>query len=186
MPQSPLEIIEGICDRDSLAYRILVDHGRLVADRSVRIAARVPHLNPDVQLIEEAALLHDIGMIYTDTPKLGCFGRRPYICHGVLGRELLEALGLHRHALVCERHVGVGISRADIRRQKLPLPDRDMRPQSIEEQIICYADKFYSKNGSSAGEEKSVAALLKKLHRYGGDKVRRFQAWIDLFENRCD
>ena len=184
MQQRPLEIIESICDRDSMAYRILVDHGRRVADKSLRIAARVSHLNPDVHFIEEVALLHDIGMVYTDTPKLGCFGKRPYVCHGVLGRELLEDLGMHRHALVCERHVGVGISRADIRSQKLPLPDRDMRPQSIEEQIICYADKFYSKNGNSAGEEKPAETLLNEIHRYGSDKVRRFQAWIDLFESR--
>jgi uncharacterized protein len=59
-----------------------------------------------------------------------------------------------------------------------------MLPQSIEEQIICYADKFYSKNGKSAGEEKPVQKILKKLRKYGSAKVQRFQSWADLFENR--
>jgi len=184
LSKNPLEIIEQFYKRDSLAYRILVAHGQLVAKKSIAIAARVAHLNPNVLFIQEAALLHDIGMIFTDSPKIGCRGQHPYVCHGVLGRGLLEELGLHRHALICERHVGVGISREDIRSQQLPLPDRDMLPRSIEEQIICYADKFYSKNGRSAGKEKTVEQIMKKLGEYGSDKTRRFHSWVDLFENR--
>ena len=182
--QNPLEIIDQFYERESLAHRILVAHGRLVAKKALAVAASVAHLNPDERFIHEAALLHDIGMVFTDSPKLGCRGRQPYVCHGVLGRELLENIGLHRHALVCERHVGVGISREDIRRQQLPLPDRDMQPQSLEEKIICFADKFYSKNGRWAGKEKSVEQIVKKLGEYGSDKARRFQSWAALFENR--
>ena len=184
LKKSPLEIIAQVCPRDSLAYRILVAHGRLVAQKALTIAQRVAHLEPDERFIEEAAVLHDIGMIFTDSPSLGCHGPHPYVCHGVLGRKLLEKFGLRRHALVCERHVGVGVTREDIRTQGLPLPDRDMRPRSIEEQIICYADKFYSKNGKAAGEEKSIKKIVKKLHRYGDDKARQFQSWVELFENR--
>lgn len=184
LEKPPLEIIEQIYEPGSRAYRILVAHGQLVAEKAVKIAERVTHLNPDIDFIKQAALLHDIGMILTDSPKLGCHGQQPYICHGVLGRSLLEEHGLQRHALVCERHLGVGVTRTDIRKQRLPLPDRDMRPQSIEEQIICYADKFYSKNGKSAGKEKTVEKILKKLRKYGSDKVQRFQYWVDLFENR--
>jgi len=184
LKKSPLEIIEQIYDRGSPAYRILVAHGQLVAEKAAVLAERVAHLSPDVGFIEQAALLHDIGMIFTDAPKLGCHGPHPYVCHGVLGRKLLEGFGLHRHALVCERHVGVGITREDIRTQQLPLPDRDMLPESIEEQIICYADKFFSKNGHSAGKEKSVETVVAALERYGSDKARRFQSWVKLFEIR--
>lgn len=179
----PLKIIGRVYDRHSTAYRILVAHGRLVAEKAAAAAARVSHLNPDLRLLTEAAMLHDIGMIFTDSPKIGCHGQHPYICHGVLGRELLERFDLPRHALICERHVGLGVSREDIRRQQLPLPDRDMRPQSIEEQIICYADKFFSKNGRSAGKEKPIEEILRSLRKYGEEKVRRFQSWAALFES---
>jgi hypothetical protein len=54
-------------------------------------------------------------------------------------------------ALVCERHIGVGISIAEIQHHNLPLPSRDMIPVSIEEQLICYSDKFFSKNGNASG-----------------------------------
>ena len=125
----------------------------------------------------------DIGIFLTHTPDLGCTGVHPYVCHGYLGRELLEEKGLFRHALVCERHVGVGISAADIHREKLPLPARDMRPVSIEEEIICYADKFFSKSKTGNGKEKSVADILIGLAPYGRDKVDRFLSWVDRFGN---
>jgi len=176
------EIIEQYYEKDSKAYDILISHGERVAGKSLAIARRVAHLNPDLQFIQEAARLHDIGMFLTRAPQLGCYGRNPYICHGYLGRELLENHGLTRHALVCERHVGVGITRENIKQQKLPLPQRQMLPITIEEQIICYADKFFSKNDGVAGSEKTVADILKTLERYGKDKVLRFQKWVEIFK----
>jgi uncharacterized protein len=85
-------------------------------------------------------------------------------------------------ALVCERHIGAGISTADIRQQHLPLPNRDMIPISIEEQIICYADKFFSKNGNDRPAEKSIAEIIDNLNHYGPDKVQRFESWVQMFE----
>jgi len=175
-------IIEQYYKTNTKAYDILISHGELVASKALAIARRVAHLNPNEQFIQEAARLHDIGMFHTRAPQLGCHGQHPYICHGYLGRELLENHGLAKHALVCERHVGVGITREDIKQQKLPVPQREMLPLTIEEQIICYADKFFSKNGRSSGNEKTVADIRKTLEAYGQDKVQRFQKWVEIFE----
>ena len=57
-------------------------------------------------------------------------------------------------------------------------------PISIEEQIICYADKFYSKNGKTGVDEKSVEDILSALRRYGPEKAARFQSWMRLFEHQ--
>ena len=105
--------------------------------------------------MEEAAMLHDIGIFLTHAPSLGCNGPHPYLKHGHLGCKLLEKEGLPKHALVCERHVGVGITRKDVLDHKLPLPAKDMLPLSLEEKIICYADKFFSKNGAYAASRKN-------------------------------
>ncbi|MCU0538821.1 MAG: HD domain-containing protein [Desulfobacterales bacterium] len=178
----PVAIIERFYPPGSLSHRILLEHGRLVAQKALAAAARVPHLNPDLAFVEAAAMLHDIGIFLTHSPGLGCAGKEPYIRHGILGRSLLDEIGLPRHGLVCERHVGVGISREDIRRHRLPLPARDMLPLSIEEQIICFADKFFSKDGNGLpSREKSVARILESLRPHGGDKVERFQQWAALF-----
>lgn len=179
---NPYELIHKYYGANPTAQQLLESHSRRVADKAREIAERMLHLAPDLVFIEEAALLHDIGIVYTDAPALGCRGHHPYVCHGVLGRMLLEEEGLMRHALVCERHVGVGISIEDIRRQRLPLPERDMLPLSIEEQIIAYADTFYSKNGSGAEKEKTFANILDNLAPFGADKVQRFKKWAVMFE----
>ena len=137
-----LQIIEEYYKKGSLSYRTLVTHGEVVAEKALAVAARVDHLGPDLPFIREAALLHDIGMFLTDAPSIGCHGDAAYICHGFLGRDLMERAGFHRHALVCESHVGVGITVAEIEDKRLPLPRREITPRSLEERIICYADKF--------------------------------------------
>ena len=58
-----------------------------------------------------------------------------------------------------------------------------MLPLSIEEQIIGYADKFYSKNGSGADKEKTIANILVNLAPFGADKVQRFKNWAAMFES---
>jgi uncharacterized protein len=179
----PLETLREFYDPASITFKMLLAHGRAVAAKALSIANKLPAPHLDAPFIEEAALLHDIGIFLTRTPALGCTGVHPYVCHGYLGRELLEGKGLFRHALVCERHVGVGISVEDIHREKLPLPQRDMRPVSIEEEIICYADKFFSKSETGNGKEKSVADILTELAPYGQDKVDRFLSWVDRFGN---
>src|SRR5664279_4650174 len=144
----------------------MVEYGKAVANKALEIAARLSHKNPDCRFIEEAALLHDIGIFLTNFPKIGCFGPHPYISHGYLGRELLEKEGLSAHALVCERHVGVGLTIEDINDNLFPLPLRDMRPQSLEEKIICFADKFYSKNKANLAVPRPVAKVRDMIVHY--------------------
>jgi uncharacterized protein len=177
----PLEIIRRYYEPGSDAYRILVEHSRMVARRSLEIADGVQHLRPDTVFIEEAAMLHDIGIFMTDEPAIDCHGDKPYICHGYMGRELLEREGLPRHALVCERHVGVGISIDDVDRLGLPIPRREMQPITIEEKIICFADKFYSKAGGKAGRERSADDVRRSAGKYGKQYIERFEEMLKIF-----
>jgi len=179
----PVDILREFYDPSPKTFEMLLAHGRAVAAKALAIANSLPALGLDTPFIKEAALLHDVGIFLTHTPNLGCTGVHPYVSHGYLGRELLEKKGLFCHALVCERHVGVGISAAEIDREKLPLPKRDMRPVSIEEEIICYADKFFSKSDGGNGKEKTVEAILRELAPYGLDKTDRFLSWVDRFGN---
>ena len=181
MIMDPIEILKRYYDSNSRAFTILVAHGRQVAGKARTAAQRVAALKPDLDFIEAAAMLHDIGIFQTRTPQFGCFGKHPYICHGILGSDILKKEGHLRLALVCERHIGVGISKADIRQQNLPLPGRDMIPVSIEEQVVCYADKFFSKNGNGRSTEKSIKEIIASLKRHGPEKVRRFESWVQMF-----
>ncbi len=177
----PLKIIQKYYQIDSKSYQFLVEHSKAVTKKAIEIAKKVPQLNPDLKFIEEASMLHDIGIFLTNAPEIECFGKNPYICHGYLGREILEKEGFPRHALVCERHVGVGISIRDIEEQKLPIPKRDMLPISIEEQIICFADKFFSKNEEFLSKEKSLDKIRNGLLKFGNNKTKIFDEWIKRF-----
>lgn len=159
---------------------ILWQHSERVAERCLRIAEKHPELNLDVTFLYEAAMLHDIGIVRTNAPGIQCFGDMPYISHGYLGAELLRQEGLPRHARVCERHTGAGLSVKDVEVQCLPIPLQDYLPETMEEQVICYADKFYSKSHLEA--EKSVDAALRSLSRFGNDGVERFRLWVEIFE----
>ncbi len=178
---NPLELIQKYYEPKSLAYRILVEHSQRVAEKAMRIADRLGTDGIDVRFLEEAALLHDIGILYVNEPQIGCHGDRPYVCHGYLGRELLEKEGLPRHAIVCETHVGVGITREEIQRHGLPLPARDMLPQTLEETIIAFADKFYTKHPDHLDEEKTPDEIRRRLAKYGPEKVAVFNQWLEMF-----
>jgi uncharacterized protein len=177
----PLDIIREYYDSGSRTYEILVRHGMLVAGKALEAAKKVPHLKPDMNFIEEAAMLHDIGIFQTDAPQIGCIGQNPYICHGYIGRSILEKAGLPRHALVCERHLGVGISAADIVKTGLPVPVRDMIPLSVEEQVICYADKFYSKDWKNISKINSDQDIIRALESYGNGSAEKFRSWRRIF-----
>ena len=123
---NPIKIIQKYYNPKSKAYKLLVVHSKMVAQKALKIAKHVNHLNPDKKFIREAAMLHDIGVIKTKAPEIGCYGDEPYLRHGYLGRKILEKEGLLKHALVCERHIGVGITKEEIIKRKLSLPKRDM------------------------------------------------------------
>jgi uncharacterized protein len=177
----PVKIISRYYEPGSAAYEALLGHGLSVSRKAAAAALNVKHLNPDMEFIREAAMLHDIGIFMTHTPELGCRGELPYICHGYLGKDLLMEMGLPRHARVCENHVGVGITIGDIRKHGLPLPERDMTPETLEEQIICYADKFFSKTPDGPSGEKPLEQIIMGLKPYGEEKVSRFLTWVEIF-----
>ena len=176
----PLEIIAKYYKPRSKAYKILVSHSNLVTEKALKIAHHRKELNPDLRFLEQAAMLHDIGIFKTNAPDLFCFGEYPYLCHGYLGCELLIAEGYPEHALVCERHTGVGITTEEIILNKLPLPLRDFVPVSVEEQIVCFADKFFSKSGD-VFHEKSVTEVRKSIRKFGAQNLIRFNEWCEIF-----
>lgn len=176
---NPIDIIDKYYQEGGELRHILLTHSRSVADKAVQIADRHPELQADRTFLYEAAMLHDIGIFLTDADGICCFGDKPYICHGYLGADLMRAEGYPRHALVCERHTGAGLSLEQIVTQNLPVPHREMVPVSIEEQIVCFADKFYSK--TKLDKEKTVEKARKSLERYGEAGLKRFDRWCELF-----
>ena len=168
------------------SYRVLVAHSVLVASKAIELARarrlRVPAAEIDLAFLEEIALLHDIGIRWTHAPEIGCAGAEPYIRHGIIGREVLEKEGLPRHALACERHTGAGIPRAEVIERDLPLPQRDFLPVTLEEKVLCVADKFYSKKPGRLWRERSPEEVSRTMTRWGERVAER---WRALWEEVC-
>ena len=176
------EIIDKYYPEHNELRHILTAHSTLVMRRAVRICDNHPERGLDRQFVIEAAMLHDIGIVRCYAPSICCMGSEPYICHGRIGADMLRAEGYPRHARVCERHTGAGLARQEILAQHLPLPAQNFLPETLEEQLICYADKFYSK--SHLEQEKSYEQAERSLAKFGSDGVARFRAWKKLFEER--
>lgn len=131
------------------------------------------------ELIDIGALLHDIGVyrLYKD----GVLDETKYITHGLLGYELLKEEGLDE--VVCRfalLHTGVGITSDDVKKNKLPLPIRDYIPETDEEKIVAFADKFHSKDEPPTfNTVKWYTEHLSK--KFGEHKVKLFKEMLQEF-----
>ncbi|WP_027362738.1 HD domain-containing protein [Desulfospira joergensenii] len=180
----PFLIIDKYYAPGSRLSAILKDHGVKVAEKSLEIAGNLPaSWQVDLDFIEKAAILHDIGIFKTRSESIGCNGDLPYICHGFLGRQILDQEGLDpAYGLVAERHTGAGITLSNIIRNDLPLPQRDMVPVSLAEKIICCADKYFSKSPPKNNLPMTAGKITEKLEKISPDHARRFAGWAEEFQ----
>lgn len=168
------------------ALEMVAVHGRVVAELAFAVGHHLGLESNELVFLREAAILHDIGICRVYAPGIGLYGEAPYITHGIHGCEILLAEGLPRHAMACERHIGVGLTRFDIETQKLPLPMRDMVPCTLAEEIICFADLFYSKNPERLTHRKTPERVRRNLEKFGNGKVQIFDKWLARFGGAMD
>ena len=175
-----LELIDKFYPRDNDLRRMLLVHSWQVCDKALTVAAHHPELALNRDLLLNGALVHDIGIFLTYAPSIHCLGEEHYLLHGYLGGQLLRKEGLPELASFCEHHTGAGLTKEDIVEQNLPLPEQDFLPVTPEEQVVCYADKFYSK--SSLYHFKTFEEIYKGLQRFGQSGAERFKVWYERFE----
>lgn len=183
-------IIDKFYSGENGALRsILLTHSRMVAEKALRIAEKHPELRLDTVFVRDAAMLHDIGIVMCDAPGIECHGTEPYMRHGICGGMMLRSHAsewgmppddIEPYARVCERHTGAGLTADDIIRQNMPLPHTDLLPETMEEKLICYADKYYSKTRLT--EEKSFEQVLASMRKFGADSETRFLKLHELFK----
>lgn len=168
------EIIDKYYPAETPLRDIYIRHCHSVAEKALDIA-RAKALTLDHADIETAAMLHDIGIVMTDAPGIHCHGTKPYLSHGAIGADLLRSENApEKFARVAERHTGSGLTPADIERLGSILPgDRSYMPATLLERLICYADKFYSKNGDM--KEKTPERVRASLAKFGPEALSRFE-----------
>ena len=174
------EIIDRWYPQENELKNIYKTHARAVADWALEMAARHPELNIDTQFVNEAAMLHDLGIFLTDAPRIHCYGTESYLCHGYLGAELLRGLGLERHARVCERHTGTGLTKEQIVANGWNLPVKDFVPETVEEQLVCFADKFYSKT-KFLEQRRTLDQVVESMRKISDESAAKVLEWAGMF-----
>lgn len=176
---NPIAVIEKFYRPETELYRILMKHSTDVAEYACRLAQKYGS-EANIDFVYEAAMLHDIGIFLTNAPSICCSGESGYIYHGILGAELLRREGLLEHALVAERHTGTGIYPEEIASRGLDFPpDRIYYPISLEEQLICYADLFFSKTKLEG--PKNVEQIRRSVSKWGEESLARFEEMHSRF-----
>lgn len=107
-------------------------HSIKVAEKAVEIASRIKKTKVNINLVEVGALLHDIGRSKTHG-----------FNHALIGGKILRARGFPEGlARICETHLLGGLDKEDA--QLVGLPAKNYIPLTLEEKIICLADKLLS------------------------------------------
>lgn len=126
------DLVYGHCEIIWQIARQLIDRNKLAVDKNT---------------VEAGCLLHDIG-VYDYYDAAGNFDREmDYTQHAVRGQKILETE--HFPPIISRlvaHHLGVGLTAQDVKEQKLPIPVQDYVPETIEERLVAYADKFHSKS----------------------------------------
>jgi uncharacterized protein (TIGR00295 family) len=129
---------------------------------SEKAAARGHLVNGDAAVA--GALLHDIGRSQTQT-----------VSHGYVGAQILEKEGVDGVVVaIVRRHVGAGISPEEA--VLLGFPPGDYIPRSLEEKIVCFADKMLDGDKARPFEEE-VKRFVKKGHDV--QRLRGLKADVD-------
>ena len=80
---------------------------------------------------------------------------------------------------MCSSDLGAGLTLEQILKNDLPIPHRELVPISLEEQLVCFADKFFSK--THLDREKSVEKARKSIEKHGTEGLVRFDHWCEIF-----
>ena len=88
-------IIDKYYPEGSQLRGLVEAHSRQVADLSLEIASR-KNFGCNPEFVENAAMLHDVGVFLTHAPGIYCNGTEPYLMHGILGARLLRDISRPR------------------------------------------------------------------------------------------
>lgn len=140
----------------------VISHCKAVTDLALQIACKLQArgYTVDLELVEAGGLLHDLGR-----------GKSHNVDHGVVGAEIAQTIGLPQAVIdIIKRHVGAGITLEEA--QLLGWSKDNYIPQTLEEKIVCYADKRIDHD-----QVTPIQVEIERLQRCGfgegAERVRR-------------
>ncbi|MDG6914690.1 MAG: HDIG domain-containing protein [Nitrososphaerota archaeon] len=145
----------------------IVEHCRACAAISLRLCRRAAAQGNmvDERAAVSAALLHDIGR-----------SRTQLVDHGHVGAAILEEEGVDKEVVeIVRKHVGAGISTEEA--ASLGFPAGDYVPRTLEQKIVCFADKMLDGDRARPFVEEEKR-FVKKGHDV--ERLRQLKRDVDV------
>lgn len=146
-------------------YNLVYGHCQIVCEVALWCAYNIKdETKVDLDLLQSAALLHDIGtyILFDDEGKV--VNKRMYPQHAILGAKIVADEGIDiRVAKIIETHVLLGLTKQEIIDTPYILPARDYEPDTVEGELLCYADRFHSKHPTFNAYDSFLEGLKKNL-----------------------
>lgn len=160
------------------AFDLVFTHCQIVWELAEQLIS-TSSLTVNSELVKVGCLLHDIGVYRLYLPN-GQIDHPRYIKHGTEGYALLKEDGFdERLCRFASCHTGVGLSKEEIIQEALPIPPADYFAQTVEEQLVMYADKFHTK--TTPPKLMTADTYAEKLKQFGEEKVRLFRKFQKQF-----
>jgi uncharacterized protein len=166
MPEKKKKTCENLLQDAGCSTKVIA-HCRAVRDCACEYAAQ----NPEIvfSLVEEGAMLHDIGRSRTHD-----------IHHAQCGADLIRSMGLGEDlARIVECHTGAGLTADEC--TLLGLSPRDCMPRTTEEKIVTHADNLIAGKKRVTIHESIGSAIY--LPRKARKRMYRLAAEVGLL---CD
>lgn len=174
-----IEILHHKYAPSEAGFDLVFTHCKIVSEIAEQCIAR-KRLTLDAELVKVGCLLHDIG-VYELLDKDGKEREDlPYITHGIRGEAILKKEGFPEVIWrFGSHHTGVGLTNQDITKQGLPLPLQDYEAETVEEELVMYADKFHSKN--TPPNFNTFEHYKQTVAKFGQDKSEKFAQLAEKF-----
>jgi len=109
----------------------IVKHEQSVMRKARNMAHNITTVPVNMELVKIGALMHDIGRTKTHD-----------MDHGIVGGAILRDMGFSIElARIAEVHSMAGLTAAEAK--QFGLPAKDYLPETIEEKLVCLADKYF-------------------------------------------
>lgn len=166
MPEKKKKTCETLLAEAGCSSKVIA-HCRAVRDCACEYAAENPEI--DFSLVEQGAMLHDIGRSRTHD-----------IRHAQCGADLLRSMDFGEDiARIVECHTGAGLTADEC--TLLGLSPRDCMPRTTEEKIVTHADNLIAGKKRVTIHESIGSAIY--LPRKARKRMERLSCEVELL---CD
>lgn len=160
------------------AYDLVFTHCQIVWEIAEQLIKKMT-VPVDPELVKVGCFLHDVGVYRLYLPN-GEIDHANYIKHGTEGYVLLKEEGFDEQLCrFASCHTGVGLSKHEIEVEGLPIPPADYFAETLEEQLVMYADKFHTK--TTPPKFMTADTYAKKQRKFGEEKVVLFRQFQEKF-----